>query len=330
VGTRNSDATSRHDQGYKRLFSHPATVEELIRGFLREDWVSQLDFSTLERVGSSFVSDAFQERHSDVIWRLRFKDGERGWFYLYLLLEFQSTSYHFMAVRLLGYVSLLLEEIIRKHKLRAGDRLPPVLPIVAYNGKRPWKGPLALRDLYLPVPPGLRRWLPDLTYILLDEGRLDLERPDLDGNRVAAAFRVETCKVSKDLPELTRRLNALLPPNREPELRQTFMIWLHSVLQRTFPGAIIPVMLDLEEVTMLEETAREWRRKIRREGLREGRQEGKVEGMRTLLLQMLAQRFGRVPIRIRRRVAEISSDQELRKLAREALVAESLQDLGLG
>jgi predicted transposase YdaD len=89
---------SGHDHGYKRLFSHPQTIEELVRGFLRQDWVERLDFSTLERVGNGFVSDDLRERQSDVLWRMRWTGEGKDWFYLYLLLEFQSTSYPFMAV----------------------------------------------------------------------------------------------------------------------------------------------------------------------------------------------------------------------------------------
>src|SRR5258706_10425920 len=135
------DRKAEHDRSYKRLFSHPAAVEELLRGFLREEWTAGLDFSTLERVGGSFVSDNLRERHNDLIWRLRFRDGERDWFYLYVLLELQSTPYHFMAVRLLSYVSLLFEGIIRQEKLKSGDPLPAILPIVLYNDRREWRPP---------------------------------------------------------------------------------------------------------------------------------------------------------------------------------------------
>src|SRR4051794_2726268 len=86
-----------HDRGYKRLFSHPAAVEELPRGFLQEDWTARLDFRTLEMVGNSFVTADLRERHSDLVWRLRFRGEGEGWFYLYLLLELQSTSDPFMA-----------------------------------------------------------------------------------------------------------------------------------------------------------------------------------------------------------------------------------------
>ena len=39
-----------HDPSYKFLFSHREMVADLVRGFVREDWVAALDFDTLERV----------------------------------------------------------------------------------------------------------------------------------------------------------------------------------------------------------------------------------------------------------------------------------------
>ena len=87
-----------HAPAYKQLFSHPEMVADLVRGFVNEPWVAQVDFSTLERVSDSFVSDDLREREDDIIWRVRW--GER-WLYLYLLIEFQSSVDRFMAVRLL-------------------------------------------------------------------------------------------------------------------------------------------------------------------------------------------------------------------------------------
>ena len=48
--------TTAHDAGYKKLFSHPRLVADFLRGFVPEDWVQQLDFTTLERLGSNYVS----------------------------------------------------------------------------------------------------------------------------------------------------------------------------------------------------------------------------------------------------------------------------------
>jgi len=224
---KRTGVSRRHDPGYKSLFSHPRMVEELIRGFLSGDWIERLNFSTLEKIVNTFVSDDLRERHSDVIWRLRLRGEEGGWVYLYLLLEFQSTSDPFMAVRLLTYVGLLLEDVIRKERLKPGDRLPAVLPVVLHNAKSRWRAPLRLETLFVPVPKPLKRYLPRLTYLLLDERRLDLDRPELKRNPTAALFRFETNETLEALPGLYETLNDVLP-RKEPELRRTVQAWGHG------------------------------------------------------------------------------------------------------
>ena len=62
-----------HDRRYKYLFSHPGFVERLLTSFVDEPFVGELDFSTLERVNASFVSDEFARREADLIWKLSFR-----------------------------------------------------------------------------------------------------------------------------------------------------------------------------------------------------------------------------------------------------------------
>jgi predicted transposase YdaD len=55
------------------------------------------------------------------------------WLWVYVILEFQSESDVWMAVRLMQYVSLLAEQRVKEGDMPDG-RLPPILPIVLYNG----------------------------------------------------------------------------------------------------------------------------------------------------------------------------------------------------
>lgn len=57
----------RHDNSYKLLFSYAHMVEDLLRGFVHEEWVEQLDFSTLEKMSGSYVSDDLRDREDDII-----------------------------------------------------------------------------------------------------------------------------------------------------------------------------------------------------------------------------------------------------------------------
>jgi len=313
-----------HDGGYKLLFSHPKMVEELLKGFVRESWIDDLDFTTLERVNESFTSDDLQQRYSDMVWKLRWRSEEKGWFYVYLLLEFQSTPDAFMAVRLLGYVALFYAGLVRARAVTAKEGLPAVLSLVLYNGKRPWDASTDLASLFRSVPPGCVRYLPQLTYLLVDENRLAPEALALAGNRVATLFRLEAAGPA-DLPALATELANLLPKKEEdPDLRRALHGWLLRLLRRLLPRVTIPDDDDFEEMPMLEETLIEWRDTARKEG----RNEGRIAGMRQFLLQLLEERFGVLSPKVRRKV-KASSEKRLQELGRRVLVAGSLAEMGL-
>jgi len=312
---RRKPSHAGHDHGYKRLFSYPQAVAELVRGFFPPDWVEHLDLSTLERAGNDFISGDLRERRSDVIWRIRWKGEREAW--LYLLLEFQSTIDPCMAVRLLTYSGLLLEEIVRKEKLKPGVGIPAVLPVVLYNGERPWRAALDLARLCFEAPESLLGHLPRLRYLLRDEKRLDLDRPELYRNTIALLFRIETSRKPAEVSRWIRELSVLLP--RDEELRRTITVWLVSVLRRIFPGVIIPEVADLEgdTMTVLEANMRRWQRKVR------------AESMREILLQQIERRFGPLPKDKRSRIKAITSLTRLRRLADQILTAKSLQEMGI-
>ena len=56
-----------HDTGYKKLYSFPKMVEDLLVGFVGQDWIQELDFTTLEKLNNSYVTDEFRERSDDII-----------------------------------------------------------------------------------------------------------------------------------------------------------------------------------------------------------------------------------------------------------------------
>lgn len=64
------------DASYKLLFSAPELVRDLILGFIPDEWLRSLDYSTLERISASYVTDDLRHRADDVIWRVR--AGESG------------------------------------------------------------------------------------------------------------------------------------------------------------------------------------------------------------------------------------------------------------
>ncbi len=319
------------DGAYKVLFSQPRLVEDLLRGFVREPWVERLDFTTLEKINPAFVSDDLRHREDDLVWRLR--QGGKRWLYVYLILEFQSEVDPYMAVRILTYVGLLYQDLIRRRDLAPGGRLPPVLPLVLYNGRREWRAALEVSDLIARVPGGLGHSRPRLRYRLIEEQALESTEIAPGPNLASALFELERGRTLEEVQRVLARLLRWLPEPEQRELRRAFAIWLRRVLlPARMPGAVLPEVDDLEECkTMLEETVLDWTRQAkemgleegRQEGLREGRQEGIREGRREgleegrqkgearMLLRQLAARFGELPPQARARVEGADSEQLL-------------------
>ena len=292
-----------HDHGYKLLFSHPEMVADLLRGFVREEWVLRLNFDSLERVGGSYIADDLREREDDMIWRIQF-EGE--WLYVYLLIEFQSTIDRYMAVRILGYLGLLYQDLIRMGQMASSGRLPPVLPVVLYNGKRRWDAPEAIGDLIVPVPGGLGRYCPQLRYLVVDEGRYADSELAAIRNLAAALFRLENSQSPQDVQRVLDALVEWLEAPEQASLRRAFTVWLKRVfLPGRMPKAEFLDLNDLQEVrSMLSERVIEWTEQWKQEGLQEGLQqglqEGRLEGLQqglqegqaAMLTRLLEHQFG--------------------------------------
>ena len=268
------NARSPHDPSYKQFFSNPDMVASLLRDLVPEDFVNDLDFSTLEQCSGSYVTDDLRDRHDDIIWRLRWRD---SWMYLYLLLEFQSTIDPWMAVRILAYTALLWQDLIKSGTVRDGESLPPVLPIVIYNGRKPWTAAQDVAELLPPIRGPLRRYQPRQSYFLLDEGRVP---EDLlhTGGLAAQLVRLERADSLEALRPIVRELVAQLQNAKYRHLRRMLSVWLGRVVfKRAGITTDVPEFHDLQEIdAMLEERAAQWKDEYIRQGILIGEARGEA------------------------------------------------------
>ena len=289
------------DASYRLLFSAPELVRDLVLGFIPDEWLHSLDFSTLEKVSGSYVTDDLRQRSDDVIWRVR-ADGE--WVYLYLLIEFQSTVDRWMAVRVMTYVGLLYQDLIRRNQTLPGNKLPPVLPIVLYNGDVRWTAATEISALIPKVPGLVSRYLPKLEYLVIDENDYDEAQLSEMRNLMAAVIRLEHPESHQNILRLVDLLLELLGDNQE--LKRTFVIWIQALLYRRSKGElVIGNVQDLKELRMtLAEKFEQWANEHEQKGIEKGIEKGVSKGEALLLQRQLVRRFGPLPAHFIARISE--------------------------
>ena len=299
------------DPIYKRLLAFPEVVADLLRSLLPEEDLG-IDEGSLRKLPAEYVADDYRQRRGDAVWRVRARaaEGRRGWLHVLVLLEFQSTDDKTMALRVLEYTVMLYRELVREDQIGLDGLLPPVLPVVLYNGDAPWRSASQVGDLIAATKPALAPFQPSQRHIVLDERRAPADDPHL-GDQTRAMVLVEQSSTAAELAQAAAFLADRLRGGRD-ELKQAFAAWLEALLRQLEGGAgaeeSAESELSLEEVTMtLEERVAEWPKPYIRQGQEQGRAEGigvgreegisvgREEGIaqqRSMLRRMATARFG--------------------------------------
>ena len=310
------------DAGNKLLFSFPEMVRDLLIGYAPGEWIKDADFSSLIHVSGSYVSETGRQRYQDVVWRVDV-GGQCLW--VYIVLECQRQPEKWMALRMLEYVNQLSLQITRdhkKHKLPEG-RLPPILPIVLYDGKSEWNAATDVVDCFIKPPDGLEAFQPRLRYLLLDIHRLKRSRTKKNRNFAEAVFRMEANRGKEEVFTVIRELAEMLNAPGLKSLRRALNVWTKNLLLRyATDSKITDKISNTEDVfeghDMIEAVYTDWDDAAR--------QEGEQKGEAKLLLRQLSHRFGPLPKWAATRVSKAKSEQ-LENWATAVFDASSLTDV---
>jgi predicted transposase/invertase (TIGR01784 family) len=313
----------QHDLSYRLFFSHQRMIQDLLREIVGERWVERIDFDSGVVVNRSFVSTEHENRESDLIWKFQRNDGGEPVF-VYVLMEFQSRPDPSMPVRLMGYVALFYQELMKDQPVAGWKNLPLVIPMVIYNGKEPWNVARDLGSMIGGLDPSAEIYRPQLRYLLVDESKYPREELAALANPVAELFRIEQSRDWQEVQVSFQRLQETIPPD-EDSLRRAFGTWLKKVILPRLgrpPEEAAEVSTLKEGATMLLDSIDRWTRETREEGRQEGRQEGEAR----MLLRLLRLKFGSLAPEVEERVRSTDADRLL-EWSERVLTAERLEDV---
>lgn len=291
----------KHDELFKHTFGDPRRAADALRGILPTALAAAIDWESLELLPGSFVDAQLDSRHTDLLYRAQLH-GEPA--LLHLIFEHQGRADPLMPLRTIEYVAQGWRALLKDAP--GLKRLPPILPVVLYNGARPWTAPRSLAGMYALDADRLallRPWLPDAGFILLDLSQTEDGWLEAQFSAAVAVTlgSLKHCWTPTDLLAWFERTAALM---RELLTAQRGTQVLETLFRYAFTADVTPERLaplvakrlgrDAEEVMMtvadrLIEQGIE--RGIER-GIEQGRAQARAESAREFFEQLLALRFG--------------------------------------
>ena len=249
---------------------------------------AEMDFSKLRRLSAEYPATERRPRYGDMLWTCRLQDSAA----VLIVIEFQSNIDHAMPLRLLQYAASAWLEWARAAAPAAGDKVPLVMSVLVYGGRRRWTPPSNLADLF---PPAADPWLatqPRYEYLLLEERRGGTTVSPED-NLVGALLSVARARGSGAMVRAVSRLRRWTNEHRGGALDRAVAEWLKSVISGLDAGleGELAVANTTSEVMEVIKPTGKWAVRWYEDGLDDGRAQG-IEQQLRLLRRLVARKFG--------------------------------------
>lgn len=291
-----------HDKAFKALLEEEGVIEALLRERLPARVVRRFA-GPMVRLSETFVDEGLKASFADQVVRVQLEGG--GEAYVYCIIEHKRRADAYLAVQLLRYMERLYSYLAKRAQ---GQKLPPVIALVVYNGRRRWAASRRFSGVLDGVDPSLRRMVLDFEFAVLDLGAV--ADVDLSAHEVLCggllALKTATVPEALRLEKASEVIRLL----RGQSTLKPFLVYLQWVVGAERMAAVQEAVRKAspEDEESMISIAESLINKGRAEGIDQGLAKGLAKGVAkgvakgrdavaALLMQVLLRRFKRVPAR---------------------------------
>lgn len=304
--------THTHDAYFKAIFRNPTTAADALRRLFVPALAAAIDWDHFEPVPTEYIADDLGNTRADLVFRTRMSGRDA---YIYVLYEHQSSVDPMMPFRVIVYMVRIWQSWLEDNP--GARHLPPIVPVLLYNGARPWTGPLDFHALFDRVPPevldALRPHLPAFEVLLDDLVRTDDDQLESTTRRALATVGLLMLKHAAHDPDLRPVVDRLMQHLIEIATSPGGLASIVSTLYYAYENSDLPRGTIEERLKPhLDPAAQE----VLMTTAEKLRAEGREEGHNALLAEVLRRRFGPLPPAVADRIERASPTERERWLDR--------------
>ena len=261
----------KHDKLFKEILSDKREAIKFINYYLNLSLVED----EIEKYEKEFRTGKFNNIEADIVYKIKDKN-------VFILIEHQSSVDLKMAYRIKCYKNAIVEEAINKKKLKEKNyKIPKVIAIVLYTGRREWQN-LLISDIEEKIEEYIE---PENEYTLVDSNKFSKEELLEDTLMTSKAMLIEK---SKNTEELYQNIEDVIKNQKEKNALNKIQLekLVQYELAETKDEKIIKDFIEKirnakgedEIMTNASRIINNEMRKQRKAGIEEGKAEGRAIG----------------------------------------------------
>lgn len=326
-----------HEGLFLKVFKDKENTKHFLKKHLSQDVLKYMDLDSLCLENVSYVDDKLKKHFSDLVFSVNIGDQEFPAAKIYFLFEHKSYPDTLVGMQILRYMALQWKEMYDQGKI-SDRKLPPIIPIVIYQGRGSWKVRASFQDLVEMPSESFKDFIPDFSFAFFNVRNIDEKKVQ---ENVVLSFYVAIIKsldspeLRELLPQLTRGFYESLGQRTALEYIEIFFRYLTKstevVDKEDYAKALskLPEGGDKIMTTLAEEWKQEGREEVREEFLKRKDQwvsEAKIANTQDLLIELLDDELDVPSQSLIKDIRSIKSYEVLRGLFKKAWKVNSLEE----
>ena len=297
--------------------------------------LEQIDLTKIKVDKRSFFDmRIYKDSFADMVYTAPLKKDPNRDAKIFILLEHKSYN-DFLTIFQIAYYAMQIlffdvKKAIREKRMNRQYRLPLIVPIIIHHGRKRFTGATQLRRLF-PKIGGFTRYLFGFQAILIDLNRYQLEEIPDDPNEWRLNIVLKVMKLifnENDYQSVEDCFRKLFPyiqhiPEHVDFAKLTIRYFLDG--SRIDNDWFKNMILDYYTEEQGEQDMLTMREQLIERGRQEGRQEERQRRI-DVIIKVLADRFGRVPLSIKKRLESVCDDVVLDSIYVQAALSASLEE----
>lgn len=319
-----------HEGLFLKVFRDKDNTKHFLKKHLSLDILKHIDLDTLYLENVSFLDDNLRKHFSDLVFSVMVGQDEYPKAKVYLLFEHKSSPESLVGMQVLRYMALQWKELYDQGHVRGG-KLPPIIPIVIYQGRGFWQARASFQDIVDIPSNAFKAVVPDFTFAFFNVRTVDEQKVQ---ENVVLKFYVAMIKsldlpgLKELLPQLTQGLYESLETRTALEYIEIFFKYLTKATDKVDQDDYKRALKILPEggENIMNTLAEQWIREGEQRGEQRGELRGEIKGQQDMLITAVQEKFGTVHPEIVNKIRSIQSKETIQGLFRDVFRLGNFQE----